>query len=242
MYGTIANDPKYIQDMDSDAAVKKFRSEVYESVIRYRYTYNFTWLGRPIIQLPQDMVAIQEIIWDVKPEVIIETGIAHGGSLMLSASVLELLGGDGVVVGIDIDIREHNRNAIEAHTLFQRIKMIKGSSTDPKVVAKVGEICRPKRKTMVLLDSDHTHNHVRKELESYSPFVTKGSYLIVFDTLIEDVADEFFNGRPWGKGNNPKTAVREFLKSNDRFEIDLEFERKLLFTVAPGGYLKCVKD
>jgi cephalosporin hydroxylase len=228
--------------MAADNELSELRAALYGAMITYRYSYNFTWLGRPIIQLPQDIVAVQEIIYKVKPDVIIETGIAHGGSLILSASLLELLGVDGVVVGIDIDIREHNRKALEAHPLFKRIKMIEGSSTDQEVVAQVRGLCSSERKTMVMLDSDHTHDHVRQELELYSPFVSRGSYLIVFDTLIEDVPDDFFKDRPWGKGNNPKTAVREFLKSNGRFEIDRELEEKLLFSVAPEGYLKCIKD
>ena len=209
---------------------------------RYSYSYNFTWLGRPIIQFPQDIVAMQEIIWQVKPDLIIETGIAHGGSLIFYASMLELIGGEGQVLGIDIDIREHNRVEIEKHPMFKRITMMEGSSTDEAVVGKVRELANGKKRVLVALDSNHTHNHVLKELELYSPLVRTGSYLVVFDTVIEDMPAGYFSDRPWDKGNNPKTAVWEFLRSNDRFMIDKDIENKLLLTVAPDGYLKCIKD
>ena len=207
-----------------------------------KYSYNFDWLGRPIIQYPQDIIAMQEIIWEVKPDLIIETGIAHGGSLIFHASMLGLLDNDGKVLGIDIDIREHNRVEIEKHPMFKRITMIQGSSIDKSVVQQVYNFAKDKKQVLVALDSNHTHEHVLRELQLYSPLVTKGSYLVVFDTIIEDMPEEFFLDRPWGKGNNPKTAVWNFLKSNDRFEIDKEIENKMLITVAPDGYLKCVKD
>lgn len=205
------------------------------------YSYNFSWLGRPIIQYPQDMIAVQEIIWQVKPDLIIETGIAHGGSLIFDASMLELLGDGGQVLGIDIDIREHNRVEIEKHPMFKRITMIEGSSIDEEIVRQVYDFAKGKKRVMVFLDSMHTHDHVLKELELYSPLVTAGSYLVVFDTIIEDMPEDFFPDRLWGKGNNPKTAVWEFLKKNDYFEIDKEMENKLLITVAPDGYLRCTK-
>jgi cephalosporin hydroxylase len=211
-------------------------------VTRQRYTYNFTWLGRPVIQLPQDLMAVQEIVWQVRPDLIVETGIAHGGSLIYHASLLELLGGDRLVVGVDVDIRAHNRREIEAHPLAHRIRLIEGSSTDPRVAATVGEQARTRRAVLVILDSDHTHEHVRRELELYAPLVTRNSYLIVFDTLIEDLPAELFAGRRWCKGNNPKTAVWEFLKTTERFEIDARMAGKLLLTCAPEGYLRCVGD
>lgn len=207
----------------------------------HKYTYNFRWMGRPIIQFPQDIVAMQELIWQVKPDLIIETGIAHGGSLVFYASMLELLGGEGKVLGIDIDIREHNRIEIEKHPIFKRITMIEGSSTDETVVEKVRRFAQGKKRVLVCLDSLHTHDHVLRELEAYSPLVNLGSYCVVFDTLIEDLPDEFSADRPWGKGNNPKTAVWKFLKDNDRFEVDKGIENKLLITVCPDGYLKCVR-
>lgn len=209
---------------------------------KHKYTYNFTWLGRPIIQYPQDMIALQEIIWEVKPDLIIETGIAHGGSLIFSASMLQLIGGNGHVLGIDIDIREHNRIEIEKHPLSKRISMIQGSSIDKETVDKVFEFARGKERIMVILDSNHTHEHVLEELKAYSSLVAKDSYLIVFDTAVEDLPDDFdWSGRPWGKGNNPKTAVWEFLKQHDEFVIDSAIHNKLLITVAPDGYLKRIK-
>jgi cephalosporin hydroxylase len=235
------NAEKFAQ-MTRDEDLKREAFDLFLHSCRYNYSYNFTWLGRPIIQYPQDMVAVQEIIWRVRPDLIIETGIAHGGSLVFSASILELIGGDGQVVGIDVDIRAHNRAEIERHPMYRRITMIEGSSTDPQIVEQVRTRAREKRAVLVILDSNHTHEHVAQELALYSPLVTKGSYLIVFDTVVEDMPGEFFPDRPWGRGNNPKTAVRQFLRDNDRFEIDKEMEGKLLLTVAPDGYLKCVKE
>ncbi len=206
------------------------------------YSYNFRWLGRPVIQYPQDLMALQELIWDIKPQVIVETGIAHGGSLIFHASMLELLGNDGRVVGVDIDIRKHNRVEIERHPMFKRITLIEGSSVDEGVARQVAELASGRGPVLVILDSNHTHDHVLRELELYSPLVTNGSYLVVFDTSIEDAPSQYVTDRPWGKGNNPKTAVREFLARSDRFVVDEDLESKLLITVAPEGYLRCVKD
>lgn len=211
-----------------------------EATLAEKYSYNFSWLGRPIIQYPQDIMALQEIIWKVKPDLIIETGIAHGGSIIFSASMLELLGGDGEVVGLDIDIRLHNRKEIESHPMFKRIVMFEGDSTSLEIAEKVYGIARKHNKIMVVLDSNHTHEHVLKELKLYAPLVSIGSYCVVFDTIIED-SNVVSSDRPWGKGNNPKTAVEEYLKSYDEFVIDKKIENKLLVTAAPGGYLKRVK-
>ena len=211
-------------------------------ITRHKYAYNFNWMGRPIIQFPQDMMAMQEIIWEVRPDLIIETGIAHGGSLIYYASLLELVGEAGYVLGIDVDIRPHNYAEIDSHPMRKRIQMIVGSSIAPETVANVGEHVVGKKRILVILDSSHTHEHVLMELRHYAPMVTKGSYIVVFDTLLEDMPGDLVHDRPWGKGNNPKTAVWEFLKSSDRFEIDKLLESKLLITVAPDGYLKCVKD
>lgn len=205
-----------------------------------KYSYNFSWLGRPIIQYPQDVFAMQEIIWKIKPDLIIETGIAHGGSIIFYASMLELIG-KGEVLGIDIDIREHNRKAIEEHFLFKRIKMIQGSSVSNDTYEKIKDIAKDKKTVLVCLDSNHTYEHVLKEIELYSKFVTKGSYLVVFDTIIESVPDDFFKDRPWKTGNNPQTAVTEFLRKTDAFIIDEEIDNKILISVAPGGYLKRIK-
>ncbi|HMJ26810.1 MAG TPA: cephalosporin hydroxylase family protein [Pyrinomonadaceae bacterium] len=238
----IANDPALIQQMGGDEGVKKLARDFMRETAKYKYSYSFSWLGRPIIQFPQDILAIQEIIWEAKPDLIIETGIAHGGSAILYASILELIGGGGQVLGIDIDIRAHNRVEIEQHAMSKRITMLEGSSVAEEIAAQVRSFARDKKSVMVILDSNHTHDHVLKELELYSPLVTRGNYLVVFDTVIEDVPPGFFPGRPWDRGNNPKTAVWEFLKTTDRFIVDQDIENKLLITVAPDGYLKCVKD
>lgn len=221
-----------------------------------QYSYNFSWLSRPIIQYPQDIVAMQEIICQVKPDLIIETGIAHGGSLIFSASMLALLDmaeaieaglsmvnsaeSKRKVLGIDIDIRAHNRTAIDAHPMRSRIQMIEGSSIDPDVITQVHEIASRYARILVCLDSMHTHDHVLAELNAYAPLTSPGSYCVVFDTVIEDMPDDMFPDRPWGKGNNPKSAVHGYLKTHPEFEIDKSIEHKLLITVAPDGYLKRV--
>ncbi|HSZ83281.1 MAG TPA: cephalosporin hydroxylase family protein [Polyangia bacterium] len=227
--------------MDADVELKQLSRNWFDKSYRYRYSYNFTWLGRPIIQYPEDIVAIQELLWRVQPDLVVETGVAHGGSLILSASILALLG-RGSVIGIDVDIRKHNREAIEAHPLAKGIQLIEGSSTDDKVVADVFRRAAKAERIVVFLDSNHTHEHVRRELELYSPLVRKGSYLVVFDTVIEEMPDAAFSDRPWARGDNPMTAVREFLKLNPRFSVDEEFEQRLPFSVAPSGYLRCTAD
>jgi len=212
-----------------------------QETMNKKFIYNFTWMGRPIIQHPHDTMALQELIWEIKPDLIIETGIAHGGSIIFSASMLELLGGNGGVIAIDIDIRKHNRDEIESHPMFKRIKLVEGSSIDIATIEKVKELAVGKKNIMVILDSNHTHDHVMKELELYSPFVSVNSYLIVFDTWVEDVPENYYPDRPWDKGNNPKTAVWEFIKTNENFVIDKSIEHKLSITLAPDGYLKRIK-
>jgi cephalosporin hydroxylase len=218
-----------------------------------KYSYNWFWLGRPIIQYPQDIVAMQELIWSVKPDLIIETGIAHGGSLIFSAAMLALLdmcdaiqsgttldptNSTRMVLGLDIDIRTHNRAAIEAHPMSSRIRMIQGSSIAPDVVAQVQEIAKGFKRVLVCLDSNHTHDHVLAELQAYARLTSVGSYCVVFDTVVEDMPGDMILDRPWGPGNNPKTAVWEYLKTNPEFEIDKNIQHKLLITVCPDGYLK----
>lgn len=232
---------------------------------RAKYSYNFDWLSRPIIQYPQDIVAMQELIWKVKPDLVLETGIAHGGSLVFSASILALLDyceavekGQTLdpratrrrVLGIDIDIRPHNRAEIEAHPMSHRIDMLQGSSIAPEIIARVHSLTKGYERILVCLDSNHTHEHVLAELEAYAPLTSRGSYCCIFDTMVEDLPNDMFLDRPWGKGDNPKTAVRQYLQSLEKegrtasdgaplkFEIDKSIDRKLLLTVAPDGYLK----
>lgn len=231
-----------ISNLGADSELAQASQAWLEKSTPHRYTYNFRWMGRPIIQLPQDILAMQEIIWAVKPQVIVETGVAHGGSAIFYASMLELLGGNRKVIGVDIEIRPHNREAIESHPLHHRIELIEGSSTDPSVVSKVHEMTEGLGPVLVTLDSNHTHEHVLKELRLYSPLVTKGSYLVVFDTVVEDMPDRFFENRPWKRGNSPKTAVREFLRENGRFQTDTSMDAKLMISVAPEGYLRCIED
>ena len=238
-----------------DLEWKKLSDEWLYKAFKKKYMYNFESLGRPIIQTPVDMVALQEIIWEIKPDLIIETGIAHGGSLIMSASMLAMLDiceaidseenfnpkeSKRKVLGIDIDIRKHNREAIEKHPMFSRIQMIEGSSISPQIIKQVEEEAKNYKKILVCLDSNHTHEHVLAELKAYAPLTSVGSYCVVFDTIVEDMPQDTYPDRSWGPGNNPKTAVYEYLKTNSKFEIDKTIQNKLLITVAPNGYLKRV--
>jgi cephalosporin hydroxylase len=227
--------------MARDEELRELTRRWFDASVRNRYSYNFTWLGRPLIQYPQDIVAMQELIWTVRPQLVIEAGVAHGGSLVLYASILELLGGEGRVLGVDIEIRPHNRRALEKHPLAKRIDLIEGSSVDDATIAKVREHATGRAPVLVVLDSNHTHGHVLRELELYSPLVTKGSYLVVFDTVIEHMQEDAFVDRLWGRGDNPWTAVEAFLETTDRFVVD-PIDERLLITVAPRGYLECVAD
>ncbi|SHM30077.1 cephalosporin hydroxylase family protein [Rhodanobacter sp. OK091] len=228
-----------VNNLKQDDELRKQSIDWMSKSIPHRYSYNFRWMGRPIIQYPQDMIAMQEILWRVQPDLIVETGIAHGGSLVFYASICELIG-KGEVLGIDIDIRTHNREAIETHPMFKRITMLEGSSTSPEMIAQVKAIAENK-KVLVVLDSNHTHDHVLAELHAYAPLVALGSYCVVFDTVIEDMPANLYPDRPWDTGNNPKTATRAFLAEHSNFVVDDDIEAKILITVAPSGYLRRVE-
>lgn len=245
-----------IAKQGADKSLLNARGTFFNKSFVHKYPYNFEFLGRPIIQYPQDMVAMQELIWKVKPDLIIETGIAHGGSLIMSASMLALLDmceaietgnvldpkkSKRKVLGLDIDIRQHNRAAIEAHPMSSRIKMIQGSSIAPEVIEQVKAVAKNYQRVLVCLDSNHTHDHVLAELEAYAPLTSVGSYCVVFDTIVEDMPKAMFPDRPWGPGDNPKTAVWRYLKTHSEFEIDKSIDHKLLISVAPDGYLKRIK-
>ena len=230
----------------NDLLLQKVITKLHERIAITKYAHSFFWLGIPVIQLPQDLQAMQEIIWEVKPDLIIETGIAWGGSMIFSASMLALLEVCGViengqVLGIDIDIRSHNKEAILAHPLNKKITMFEGSSIDEGIIQKVIEVAKGKKKILVCLDSNHTHDHVLAELRAYASLVSVGSYCIVGDTAIENVPGGTMPGSPWGEGNNPKTAVWEFLKENNDFVIDKTIDSKLILTGSPDGYLKRVR-
>jgi len=236
-----------------DGAFVRLSQDWLRESMQRKYVYNFDWLGRPVIQYPQDMWAVQDLIWRVRPDLVIETGIAHGGSLVLSASLLALLDMcDAIeagavldprqsrrkVLGIDIDIRAHNRAAIEAHPMASRIQMIQGSSVAPEVVQQVREVAQGYGRVLVFLDSMHTHEHVLAELDAYAPLVSPGSYCVVFDTFVDDMPAGFFADRPWDVGDNPKTAVRQWLPAHPEFEVDTAMEQRLQVTVAPQGFLR----
>ncbi len=224
--------------------VQKAWQLLHKELVKVKYVYNFRWFGIPILQVPQDLQAKQEIIWEVKPDLIIETGVACGGSIMFSATMLSALEGCGEiknsnVIGIEINLYPENKKAIFNHPLSKKITIIEGSSIDKKIIEEIEWLSRG-RKVLVCLDSKHTHEHVLAELRAYAPLVSVGSYIIVEDTGIEDLPKGTTSNRPWGKGNNPKTAVWEFLKENDNFEID-DIDKKLIMTGNPSGYLRRVK-
>jgi len=238
-----------IKKMSSDDSVKSVSQAWINQTGLHRYVYNWRWMGLPIIQLPADIVATQEIIWEVKPTIIIETGVARGGSLIFNASQLALLDfctnekipisqSKRRCIGIDIEIRSHNRNAIETHALAPMIRLVEGSSVDSDVVSRVSAMITPEDRVLVILDSNHTHDHVKKELDLYSKLVSSGSYLIVHDTGIEYAPEDLFKDRDWGVGNNPLTAVRQFLEDNEKFTVDKHVSGKLLITSSPDGYLR----
>ncbi len=237
-----------IETMGSDVAYQELSREWLKVSSIHKYSYHFDWLGLPIIQFPQDIVAVQELIWRVKPDLIIETGVARGGSLMLSASVLALLDlADGNslpekqlrrVIGVDIEVRPHNRMSIESHPFARYVKLLEGSSISPEILIRVKEIASNHQCVMVFLDSSHTTEHVAAELMAYADFVSPGSYLVVFDTIVNDMPKEMFADRPWGPENNPMIAVNEFLSGRSDFLIDHEIDYKLGVSVAPRGYLK----
>lgn len=245
--------PARVAKMNQNTALKTSAMDMLRASAGAEYSYNFHWMDRPIIQYPQDIVAMQELIWDIRPDLIIEMGIAHGGSLIFSASILAMMdmcdaieAGQTIdpaksarkVLGVDIDIRAHNRAAINAHPMASRIQMIEGSSIEANIIAQVQSVADQYETVLVCLDSNHTHDHVRAELEAYAPMTSKGSYCVVFDTLIEDMAEDEYPNRSWGKGNNPKTAVWDYLKSHPEFEIDKSIPDKLLITVAHDGFLR----
>ena len=244
-----------VDENGKDADFQKLSNDFIRESMQRQYVYNFQSLGRPIIQFPQDMVAVQDLIWEVKPDLVIETGIAHGGSLIQSAMMLAMLdvcdaatagtvmdpsNPKRKVLGIDIDIRDHNRKEVESHPLNPFIEMIQGSAIAPEITTQVAKISAGYEKVMVFLDSMHTHDHVLAELEAYGPLTSVGSYCVVFDTLVEDLPTGFFDDRPWDVGDNPKTAVHHWLKSNENFVIDASIHDKLMVTVAHEGYLKRV--
>jgi cephalosporin hydroxylase len=227
-----------IRKMNADTNFCKETEDWVSHALAYEYHYHFSWLGMPIIQFPTDIMLMQELIWAVQPDLIVDVGVARGGSVIFYASMLALIGETGKVVGIDVDIRPENRHRIENHRLANRVSLVEGSSIDPEVIRQVENVTRSANTTLVILDSNHSDEHVSTELREYSNFVTKGSYLVVFDTIIESVPDQFNDGKPWGKGDNPFTAVESFLLNNKRFERDRTFENKAMMTVAPGGFLK----
>jgi len=242
---------KNIEGMTNDVSLSSSGLDFLCRTAKYNYCYNFDWMSRPIIQYPQDIVAFQEIVWKVKPDLIIEMGIARGGSLIFSASLLAMLDlcehGNAElhprkdkprrVLGVDIDIRSHNLDALKAHPLYPRLSLIEGSSIDKNVIQKVKEVARDYNNILVCLDSNHTYDHVIAELEAYASLTSPGSYCIVFDTVIEDMPSEMNDNRQWGVGNSPKTAVKEFINKNSEFKIDKSIQDKILITAAPDGYL-----
>jgi cephalosporin hydroxylase len=232
------------KNAQAQSADKNLADVAHEFIVRsdkYGYGYQWTWLGLPIIQMPQDILLTQEIIWECKPDVIIETGVAWGGSVVLYASILQLIG-KGNVVAVDVNLMDHVTAQIMGYSFSNRINLYKGSSVDPSIVSRIKSHIEPGQSVMVLLDSSHTHEHVLAELKLYAPLITKGQFLIVSDTVVDDIPPQGHRPRPWGPGNNPKTALVSYLKSTDRFVVDGYLNSKLMLTYSPGGYCRCVED
>ena len=228
-----------IKEMGNDKELRQKSLDWMLHADKYKYTYNYSWMGRPIIKYPNDILILQEMIWNLKPDYIVETGIAHGGSIIFSSSMLELLG-HGEVIAVDIDIRQHNREEIEKLPMAKRITMIEGSSVDPIIVNSIKEKVKGK-KVLVCLDSNHTHEHVLEELRMYADMVNVGSYIVCPDTFVEYFPKGYCDDRPWDVGNNPMTALIAFLKEDDRFIIDKDIDNKLMITEGFDGYLKRIK-
>lgn len=227
--------------MSLDQGLQRKALEVLVEADRHRWIHQNTWMGEPLLNLPQDMFAIQDIIWRTRPEFIIEVGVAWGGGMLFGATLLEMLGGQKVI-GIDIFIPPDLRQRLASHgKLSDRLVLIEGSSTAPDTLAQVKALLGGSRKVLVLLDSFHTHEHVLNELRSYAPFVEKGQYLICGDTVVERIPAQLHRTRPWGPGNNPATAVKEFISESDRFAVDEKIDQRLLLSCHPGGYLQAVK-
>lgn len=230
------------KEMCGDLAFRQLSRNWMEAATKAKYSYNFEWMGRPIIQYPQDILAMQEIIWEIRPDAIVETGIAHGGGCVFYASMLELLGGDGIVIGVEQHIFPEVRMKIEANPMSKRICMLEGDAVAVQTIKKVYQLLEGRQRILLALDSCHTHTHVKKELEAYAPLVQKGSYIVVFDTIVNDVDEVLYGDRPWDSVNNPKTAVAEFLQQNGRFQVDTQISDKLLISACPQGYLKCIAN
>lgn len=230
---------RMVESMSADPELKSVTAEWLQRSFAYEYSYHFEWMGIPIIQYPQDIVSVQEIVWRTQPAVVVETGVARGGSMVLYASLLSLLGGRRKVIGIDVDIRPHNRAGLKAHPTAGMITLVEGSSVDPRTISRVREEIGSLDPVMVVLDSNHTAEHVLQELNLYGPMVSPGCYMIVFDTLIEELPDRLSADRPWGRGNNPLTAIQAFLETaSERFEVDHLVSDRLLITAARDGYLR----
>lgn len=230
-----------INKMSQDLELQDLSNKWFTKSHKYEYSYHFEWLGLPIIQYPQDIIALQEIIWNYKPSLIIETGIARGGSLLFYASIMQLLGGNRQVLGIDVEIRPNNKTNIKNHPLYKYITMLEGSSINQDVIKDVYRRASHHTKILLCLDSNHSKDHVLTELNSYSSLISKGGYIIVFDTVIHEMKDYSFDGKSWNQNNSPRQAVDTFLSQTDRFTIDKEIDKKLLISAAPNGYLKCIK-
>ncbi len=240
-----------IAAMGSDGELARLSREWIARSAQHKYVYNWRWCGLPIIQLPPDVLVTQEIVWEVRPDVIVETGVARGGSLTFSASLLAMLDAAEAtgrtpattprrVIGIDIEIRPHNRQAIEAHPFARMIELVEGSSVAPETVAAVRGRVRPGARVLVILDSNHTHDHVLGELEAYAGLVTPGSYCVVQDTGIEFTAPGTFPDRSWGRGNSPLSAIAAWLPGHPEFVVDSSIDHKLQISSSPGGYLRRV--
>ena len=225
-----------LKNQKNDSTFQEISQAWIRKSVELKYSYQFEWLGVPIIQLPTDMTSFQDIIWKCKPDLIIECGVARGGSLVFWASMQEICGIEPKVLGIDIEIREHTHKAIHESRYSKKIELLEASSILPSTANAAAEIAAKHNNVMVVLDSSHTHNHVLEELNLYSKFVTSGQYLLDLDTIIDDLPVD--QTRPWGPGTSPKSAIHAFMKQDTNFTIERKYEESAVFTVAPSGFLR----
>lgn len=233
---------KQAESMADDQDLQEDALDVFERADRYHWIHQTNWFGEPVLNLPQDMFALQEIIFNTRPDYIIELGVAWGGSTLFHATLLEVLGGEEVI-GVDIYMPDDLKERLGSHgSISERIRLINASSVEKETLDEIKEIIGDTQDVLVILDSNHTHDHVLQELEMYAPLVGEGNYLVCCDTIVNEIPEQTHRPRPWGPEDNPRTALEEFLGTTDRFERDDRLEKKLLFTCNPNGYLRCVRE
>lgn len=231
---------QWAENMHQDQSLRNKALDVFIEADRHNWIHQTNWLGEPSLQTPEDLITFQEIIFRTRPDFLVEVGVAWAGSLLFYATIMESIG-HGQIIGIDIFIPDDLKDRIFSHSISKRIKLIQSSSIEDDSFREISGMIGENKNTMVHLDSDHTEKHVLQELKLYSELVTKGNYLVCGDTIIDFLPEQTHRPREWGKINNPYTALKKFLSSNNRFVVDQSFDMKRLMSNQPGGYLRCIK-